>query len=49
MCTRLLEMRVIHKTSDDTTRFFKYEGVYDEVWSINDTLWIDRIPRKDHI
>jgi hypothetical protein len=42
-------MRVIHKTSDIKTRFFEYEGVYDKVWSINDMLWIDRIPRKDHI
>jgi hypothetical protein len=42
--TWLLQTRVIHKTSDITIRLFEHWGVCDGVWSINNTLWIEKTP-----
>lgn len=48
VCTWLLQIKVIHKTSNIMTMFFEHEGVCDGVWSINDTLWIDKTLITDY-
>jgi len=48
VCTWILQIRVIQKTSDIKTKLFECGGVYDGVWATNDTLWINRTPVIDY-